>query len=438
MSSLSEKREETTASAGPDAADKAFRRKVRRHVQAGLRRFCAVVPAELVPLCRHELVALGIEVKEISEAGVEFTGKLDACYRANLQLRTASRVLCRMAEFRTGAVEELFSRTVSIPWELWISLEVPVLLGIHVARSRIRHEGKAGQAVADALRRRFQQVAPRSGNREGNPPMLEYGPDAEHEAPAENGASGGGSSPLEEINQRIFVRIEDNHCRISLDTSGPHLHQRGYRRRHAGAPLRETLAAAILMKSGWQSDRPLLDGMCGSGTFAVEAAMTARNIAPGLNRSFLFEKWPSLMEKTWNHLRRKAEESIRPRSPVPIVALDVDPEAVALARQNARRAGVEGDIRWIVADFLSFDPASLNLPPGLLVLNPPYGIRLAEGGPAFYRELGRAIQRHFRGWQAAILAPHGSFLAALQLGSFRRWRVRHGGMSAEVGFFRLR
>jgi putative N6-adenine-specific DNA methylase len=394
----------------PSEDNKAFWRQVRRHLQAQDHVFAAVVPRELQVLCRQELEALGIGGLRLSEAGVEFRGRLSACMQANLWLRTASRVLCRLPDFRVGVVGELFHKVAAIPWEYWLNALLPVAIQSHAARSRVDHEGTIAETVVRAIQHRF---------REGGFPVPELGA----------GSRGGTHAGEAMWVQRILVRVVSNRCEISLDTTGCHLHQRGYRRQHTGAPLRETLAAAILFHSGWRAGRPLLDGLCGAGTVAIEAALLARRIPPGGEREFLFEKWPGHQTKTWQYLRRKAREAALPRASTPIVGLDRDERALGIARENALRAGVGEDIRWDAGDFLTFHPAALDLERGLVVLDPPYGIRTQGTAdlPGFYRRLGAHLRAAFTGWQVAVVTPSLDLARELGFRRSRRWWLPHGG-----------
>lgn len=398
---------------------KAFQRHVKRYVQAQVHRFAAVVPSELAELCRNELHSLGFQDAAITEAGVEFEGELDACYQANLQLRTASRILCRMASFRAGIAEELFYKVTRIQWELWLNPTVPVHAEAHVERSRIEHEGDLADTILAGIEKRFRSLG--------------VAPPRRRTPPAEDDES---QAPVR-WSQRILARMVRNHCEISLDTTGPHLHERGYRLRHTGAPLRETLASAILLRSGWRGDSPLLDGMCGAGTIAIEGSLLSRGIPPGISREFLFEKWPSFREKTWAHLRRKAVESAFPRAQFPITAADEDAQAVTIAKENAERAGVMEDIRWEVGDFFSLNPKALDLRPGFLALDPPYGKRLSGGGGELYERIGRHLKDAYAGWRVAVLAPERGLAASLRLPSVRFWTIRHGGLPVTVAMGRV-
>lgn len=403
--------ESTLMQESPSSESKSFLRQVRRYVHAPEHKMAAIIPRELASLCQNELYGLGIDEASVTEAGLEFRAKLTSCYLGNLWLRTASRVLCRIAHFRAGAVEELFRKATSLRWELWLSPDVPLRITPYIQNSRIEFSSLVGKTVLAAVRRRFAAVGRSLPNDCRSMPDTPKGDST--------------------IVQRVLVRIVDNYCEISLDSSGEHLHRRGYRPWHAGAPVRETLAAAILMKAGWQSDVPILDGMCGAGTVPIEASLLARRLPPGLNRHFLFEDWPGFKQETWNHLLRKAREESFSKCPVPVIALDRDARALNAARHNAELAGVSGDIFWQQSDFFSFDPRTMNVRPGLLFLNPPYGKRLPETDNSF-DTLGSHLRRFYRGWRLAIMAPDRSHALRLRIGSARYWRVRHGGMPIVV------
>ncbi len=391
----------------------AFSRRVKTHITGHEHRFAITTPQELAPICLGEAALLDIPAPELTEAGVEFTGRLKDAYACNLWLRTAGRVLCRLSSFRAGAVEQLFSKASRIPWELWLNSRIPIDLQAGVEYSRISNEGKVVEIIAQSIEKRLGQTG------------------AIHLPQSEKDAHDGGSGQNQLI-QKILVRLVENQCRISLDTSGSHLYRRGYRLSGSTAPIRETLAAAILLKAGWKPDFPLVDGMCGSGVFAIEAALMSRKIAPGLGRDFLFQKWPSFQEKSWAYLRRKAVESSLSKAAQPIVGIDISSEAIDLSRQNGSRAGTACDIDWKNSDFFDFIPAKEGLEKGLVVLNPPYGVRLASDGPGLYEKIGAHLRLNFKGWKYAVLAKSRLEAAALGAGRMRHWNIRHGGMNITV------
>ena len=413
---MERKRNGSTGGSG----DRPFQRRIRRYAHAPVHRFIAVAPPELRSLCEGELRNLGFLETRITEAGVEFTGKLSACYLANLWLRTASRVLIRLPEFRAGAPEELFGKTAAFSWELWLDPIVPLQIEAHVRYSRISHEGVVADTILGAIKRRLADQGIGLSSSPG-----------EHIRGVEDVDQGFADR------QRVIVHLRKNHCEISLDTTGAHLHQRGYRLAHAGAPLRETLAAAILMRAGWRWDLPLVDGMCGAGTVPIEASLLARRIPPGLRRTFLFQRWPAFQEKTWGHLLKVASTGIIAHQPAPLIAVDRDPEALSLAFRNAERAGVSLDIHWKEMDFFSFKPQDHGIGPGMLFLNPPYGRRLPGGGADFFDRLGSHMRQFFEGWQAAVLVPERATAGRLKLRSMRYWHIVHGGVPIVVVMARL-
>ena len=347
----------------------------------------------------------------------------------NLWLRTAGRVMCRLAPFRAGAAEELFHKASRIPWELWLNPDVALDIEAQVERSRISHEGRVAEVVSGSIEKCLRQIRP-----------VRFA-DAKLQGDS-NGAAihAAGSASLSDdagLKQKILVRLVENHCLISLDTSGDHLHRRGYRLHHTGAPLRETLASAILFKSEWKRNEPLIDGMCGSGTFPVEAALISRKIAPGLGRNFLFQRWPSFQKETWEYLCRKARESCLPKPPATILGVDIDPAAIGVSIENANRAGVGGDIELERMDFFDLNPGKRGLKKGLVVLNPPYGVRLGAGGISLYERIGAHLRLYFKGWRYAVLAGSRSEAASMGAGKLRLWTIRHGGIPVTVAFGRI-
>jgi 23S rRNA G2445 N2-methylase RlmL len=405
---------------GTGMESKAYRRRLKRYVQGAIHRFAAIVPEELRVLCKKELQDLGFSDLELSEAGVEFAGNLSACYLANLRLRTASRILCRVHFFRAGAIEEFFSHVSAFPWELWISRTVPVKTEAYIGHSRIRHETLVRETLFEGIQKRFGGLQ-LSGPREMKSALRDTRED----------------SPVTGMSQRVMAHIRENRCQLSLDTSGANLHERGYRLKHGGAPLRETLAAGVLLKCGWSGATPLIDGMTGSGTIAIEGALISGRHAPGINRNFLFQRWPAFREESWNYLRRKAGEQARAAACLPVMGIDRSTECLEMAEENAERAGVGGGIRWIGKDFLEFDPSEENLVPGLVVLNPPYGRRLGHRDRTLYEGVGRHLRGHFEGWQVAVIAPDESLALAMRIPGARLWRIRHGGLRVMVVLGRL-
>ena len=352
-------------------------------------------------LLAREIAALGIKPREIVAGGVSVTGGLEAIQRLNLHSRIANRVLVRVAEFHASSFHELERRAKKIGWGRFIAEEgQPVRFRVTCRKSKLYHS----DAVAERLMKISQgTAAPDAGD--------------EDEAPA-------GS-------QLFVVRMAHDNCTISADSSGELLHRRGYRQAIAKAPLRETLAAAMIAASEWEAATPLVDPMCGAGTIPIEAAMIARNIPPGLSRSFAFEKWPEHDSASWESAADEARSKVVPAAGAPLVASDRDAGAVAAAISNAERAGVRDDIE---ISERAISDARYPQPPGLIITNPPYGMRVGESGPLrnLYAQLGRVVREAAPGYRLALLSADKALDAQLRLDLTEVFRTTNGGIPVRL------
>jgi len=334
--------------------------------------------------------------------GAQFDGDgLAAAMKACLHLRAALRILWPLARFRAADADALYQGAAAVAWEEHLTPRTTFAVSASTrAAPPLGHAPFLGQRVKDAV---VDRLRDRAGAR----------PDVSRDDP----------------DVRIFVHLaEDGEATVGLDVSGESLHLRGYRVAPTPAPLRENLAAAIVLASEWDARAPLLDPMCGSGTIAVEAALLATRRAPGLGRHFGFERWPGFDRGVWDRLREEARAQIRP-SPVPILGRDRDPEALAAARRNASAAGVEVD--WGLADVREVTPL---VPPGVVLSNPPYGERL-EGSRVFWRSLGTALRR-LRGHTAFLLMPP-ALLAPLAMRPTWQRRLKNGPLTVHLCRFEL-
>jgi len=261
------------------------------------------------PPCLSRLNGMG---GELQSGGIEFQGSLHDVYRASLYLRTASRVLVRLGEFYASAFPELRRKASRLHWENYLAPERPIALRVTCQKSRLYHEAAVAERLAGAIADRLGKP----------PPVQKYHEDMSTDFP-----------------QLIVVRLVDNLCTISMDSSGALLHRRGYRLATAKAPLRETLASAMVMASGWDMTSPFLDPFCGSGTIPIEAALLARRVPAGYSRRFAFMDWPNFDSKFWNELLAHAGKAIASDIPK-IIASDRDAGAIQAAQANAERAGV--------------------------------------------------------------------------------------------------
>lgn len=359
------------------------------------------VPPGLEPILLDEARAKGFAEPVATEGGVTIRGGWREVWRANLQLRGASRVLARIAEFRALHLAQLDRRARKVPWAAYLPPHAPVQVEATCRKSRIYHAGAAASRVEAALRAALGPPQPQAPQ-----PRTE---------PAVHLPETGDEAAL-----TVRVRIEDDLCTISLDTSGAPLHRRGFKQAVAKAPLRETLAALFLRAAGYDGAMPLLDPMCGAGTFVLEAAEIAAGLAPGRGRAFAFERLPSFDPSGWDALRDDLRAGVR-EAPPPIrcVGLDRDAGAIAAARGNAARAGLASAVTFEQAKIgaLVLPEALAGQGPGLVAVNPPYGGRIGAKKALFglYATLGERLRAHFPGWRVALVTSEPALARATGL-----------------------
>jgi putative N6-adenine-specific DNA methylase len=341
--------------------------------------FFIVVAPGLEEVCASELSKLHIGGLVLEKGGLLCQGRLKELYQMNLCLRTASRILVRFAEFPCKAFPDLYQKAVRLPWGRFVKPETPVHFQVSCKQSRLRHTARIAETLESAIHR----------------------------------ALGRKINPEESPSQAIYVRIIDNQVTLSIDSSGELLHRRGYRQVQTEAPLRETLAAAILLLLDWTGDCPLADPFCGSGTFLIEAAQIARNDPGGLNRRFAFMNWPGYRPGLWAMLRQSALKQ-HTELQHPITGADIDPSAVAVARQNCRSNHISD---WVNIRHLALEDQPVQTGPGLVISNPPYGKRLSLDKPpkVFYDVLGKHLVRAYPGWRIALLCPSKALIRATGL-----------------------
>jgi putative N6-adenine-specific DNA methylase len=283
-------------------------------------------------------------------------------------------------------------------------------------KSKLYHSDAVAQRVeAEIVRAVPGVLVERAGEKETD--------DADDEEEPMKGASS--------AEQLIVVRVDHDRCTISADSSGDLLHRRGYRQAIAKAPLRETLAAAMLIGAGYDASLPVADPMCGSGTLAIEAAMIARRMAPGLSRTFAAERWPETDKAAWAKARETARARILPKAAAPILASDRDAGAIDAASANAKRAGVEHDIEFGVQALSAFDAESER---GLLIMNPPYGVRVGETKQLrdLYARLGQLAHERIPGWDIALLSADRGLERQTKLPLEEIFATKNGGIPVRL------
>ncbi|NOT08259.1 MAG: class I SAM-dependent RNA methyltransferase [Gemmatimonadales bacterium] len=364
----------------------------------------AITAPGIEGLTRTELEALGLSVVSSEPGGVAFEAPAAALYAANLHLRTANRIIVRLAEFPARAFYELERKAKRVPWGEVVAPGTQVRFRVTSRKSRLYHEDGIAERVAGAI------------------PGAELEPrDA---APGPEGESGAET-------QLFVVRVVRDMVTISADSSGELLHRRGYRLATAKAPLRETLAAAMLLGAGYDGSEALIDPFAGAGTIPIEAAMLARRMAPGLRRRFAFERWPSFDAGRWASLRDEAEARVLPRAPAPIVGGDLDAGAIRAAGENAARAGVLEDIEFRAA---AFDTLTSTVARGYLVTNPPYGRRIAgeEALSGLFQAFGAFAREQLPGFRVAFLSPDPELDRATGLPLSMLWQTENGGIPVRL------
>lgn len=331
-----------------------------------MRTFDLLVPCHfgLEAVLKREIYDLGYEITKVEDGRVTFEGDEEAICRANIFLRTAERVMIQVGRFKATTFEELFQGIKNLPWEEYIP-----------------EDGKFWVKKASSINSKL--FSPSDIQSIAKKAMVERMKQKYHK---EWFKEDGAAYPV-----RIFLLKDE--VTVALDTSGDSLHKRGYRTMTSKAPLTETLAASLIMLTPWRKDRILVDPFCGSGTFPIEAAMIAANVAPGMNRDFTAEEWTNMIDrKLWYECVKEAEDMIDTTVKVDIQGYDIDGDVIKAARENAKRAGVEHMIH-----FQQRAVADLSHPKkyGFIITNPPYGERLEDKAdlPALYTQIGQAYQR---------------------------------------------
>lgn len=357
-----------------------------------------------------ELKELGIKPAEIERGGILIQGSLDDIQLANLRLRTATRIIVRVAAFHASSFAELERRAKKIEWERWLPASGNVKFRVTCRKSRLYHSDAVAERLMNAAAKRCAGLT------------FEVAAKDEEDSAAETPA------------QLFVVRVTHDEVSMSADSSGELLHRRGYRPESTRASLRETLAAAMLLASGWKRGTPLLDPLSGSGTIPIEAALIARDIAPGIARSFAFEKWPSFDAARWREKLSLAREQELKDSGAPIVGGDRDAGAIEIATRNAERAGVSADVsfhrRSLAESLDAFSGISAG--GGAIITNPPYGMRVSTGADLsnLYGMLGARAEKN--GWLLGVLTSDEKL--ARQSAQLSPWfRTMNGGIP--VAFF---
>ena len=338
-----------------------------------MNQYFATCPRGLEALLQEELQSVGAKEIKPTDGGVGFAGELSVCYAANLHSRIATRILMQAGRGNYATEDDLYEAAYKLNWPNWFDVKHDFMVKVTGVKCPLKSLEFATLRIKDAVCDKFRQV-------------VDSRPYIDTKTPA----------------VRIHAYLTADSYVYYVDTSGDALYMRGNRKASIEAPLRENLAAGILQLSGWQAGQPLLDPMCGSGTFLLEAAMIALNIAPGLKRNFGFEKLKNFESDTWKKTKNAALKNVKAVSFQKIYGSDSDLRAVRIAKQNLEAAGLGEAVQLSQANITEVIPPADS---GVLVANPPYGVRIGEDEElaALYPKMGEALKRKFAGWNTYFL-----------------------------------
>lgn len=368
-------------------------------------RWLATCPADTRDVLLDELRELGVEYLQPMRQGVAFEADLATGYRAHLVLRTASRIQRIVAEVPAQNARTLRDSTQRICWPDWLRPDRPFTVSCVLTDNDARVLGETAvvAAVSNGVASAFRHSTPPRFDPEAKEPVT------------------------------IVAHVRNGACRLGLDTAGRALHKRGWRVPGHPAVLKETLAAAILLLAGYDGSEPLLDPMCGSGTIVIEGAYIALNKAPLIHRGkddFGFEHHAGFDRQLWRKVSDQVRAARRPEPPAPIIASDIRPQYVEVARQGALRARVEKHITFSASAFEDLTPPADH---GLLVANLPYGQRIGRGQlQRLYTAVGRTLRDRYAGWRIALLVPADAPIAALGLRPSRDVQLRNGALKVRL------
>ena len=372
-----------------------------------MEKFFATCPRGLEQLLAEELQQLEAENIHAVGGGVEFRGDFPLCYRANLESRIASRILWQVATDRYRSEDDIYRTTYALQWNDWFEPALTIRVNVTATRSPLRSLGFVTLKIKDAVCDKFRRL---SGRR---PSVDTRRPDV-----------------------RIQGYLTDRGFTLYLDTTGDPLFKRGKRISAGEAPLRENLAAGVLRLAGWVPGTALLDPMCGSGTFLLEAAQIALDIAPGLGRRFAFEKLKNFAARRWRELLQQSAARQKPRGPLSIYGSDLSGEALQSARANLAAAGLKEVVSLKQANILEISAPAKE---GIIVTNPPYGVRLGELQELaeLYPKLGDVLKKKFSGWRAYILSADMRLPKLIRLAASKRTPLFNGPLECRLFEYKM-
>jgi putative N6-adenine-specific DNA methylase len=372
-----------------------------------LEKFFASCPRGLETLLAEDLTAAGVKDLKQIPGGVHFVAEWPTCYAANLHSRIATRILWRVAHGRYTKEDDIYALALDCPWPQWFKAEQTIRVDVTAVKSPLKSLDFITLRIKDAVCDRFR---------------------------ADTGKRPSVDTREPEVRVHGFITVDE--CTLYIDTSGAPLYQRGLRQKTVEAPLKENVAAGILRLSGWQPGTPLLDPMCGSGTFLVEAAQMALNIAPGAGRGFGFQNLKNFQLGAWKDLLDEAMDAEKPAAKAQIYGSDISPVSVRAALANLDRAGLLPAVTLSTGDLLEIAAPA---PSGIMVSNPPYGERLSEQDElaAFYPPLGSALKRNFAGWNCYLLTADLRLPKLMRLTPSKKTPLYNGAIECRLFEFKM-
>lgn len=364
--------------------------------------FFATCPRGLEAILAAELADCGATAIRQTDGGASFSGTMAVCYSVNLESRVATRVLWQVAQGRYANEDDIYQAAFKLDWTQWFKLSSTFMVKVTGVKCPLKSLEFITLKIKDAVCDRFRQI------NNSRPDINTREPDV-----------------------RIHAFLTADKYQLYMDTSGTPLYQRGLRRSSVEAPLRENLAAGILRLTGWQPGMPLLDPMCGSGTFLLEAAMIALDIAPGSKRSFAFEKLNNFDDAIWRKIRQQALDRAKPVTFQKIYGSDADLRAVRVSRKNLEEAGLANAVQVAHADFASVSAPATE---GILLANPPYGVRIGEDDELaeLYPKMGETLKRKFAGWTAYFLTSDMRLPKLMRLAPSKRTPLFNGPLECRL------
>jgi putative N6-adenine-specific DNA methylase len=377
-------------------------RRLKRHVLKETQRFFAATTPGFERVLRNEVRALpGAEIIGEALGGVEFSGPLELMYHAAAKLRSANRIIMRMAEFTARSYPELYNKVKRTPIEWYSGFATRIGIEASATASRLHHTGNIEKSVFEACRDRLCPLG--------------IVPKRDDDAPL-----------------RFLIRMNDDICTLSIDASGPFLYKRGYRLDTGHAPLRETIAAGLLLLSNWGKFPVIADPLCGSGTFIIEAALLALGRNPGACRPCAFQTWPCFNEGLWDRIRKEPWTCTDRGAELPrLIGSDISGRAVKAAISNAERAGVAACVSFSPGNCLEFNADGAFDHPGLIIANLPYGKRAIPSAAApqeFFRRFGSHLRKSCRGWVWSFVTEDRQFATKAGLRSNSCMPFANGGL----------